>query len=80
MSARRDALLTESPSVQDPWAMASIRSAPRKGENFELSDDLNSEYRENPEDAFKRVIASVTVQKWSVLVLSVFASHPRTRR
>lgn len=40
----------------------SIR-APRKGENYELSIDLNSEYREKRKDAIKRVIASMTVGK-----------------
>lgn len=40
----------------------SIR-APRKGENYELSVDLNSEYREKRKDAIKRVIASMTVGK-----------------
>ena len=39
--------------------------APRKGENFELSVDLNSEYREKRKDAIKRVIASMTVGKGS---------------
>ncbi|KAF8637098.1 hypothetical protein AX17_003003 [Amanita inopinata Kibby_2008] len=37
--------------------------APRKGENYELSVDLNSEYREKRKDAIKRVIASMTVGK-----------------
>ncbi|KAG1774766.1 adaptin N terminal region-domain-containing protein [Suillus placidus] len=32
--------------------------APRKGENYELSVDLNSEYRDKRKDAIKRVIAS----------------------
>ncbi|KAK2465515.1 hypothetical protein APHAL10511_002407 [Amanita phalloides] len=36
---------------------------PRKGENYELSVDLNSEYREKRKDAIKRVIASMTVGK-----------------
>jgi AP-1 complex subunit beta-1 len=40
----------------------SIR-APRKGENYELSVDLNSEYRDKRKDAIKRVIASMTVGK-----------------
>ncbi|TEB33716.1 clathrin binding protein [Coprinellus micaceus] len=40
----------------------SIRG-PRKGENYELSVDLNSEYREKRKDAIKRVIASMTVGK-----------------
>ncbi|KAL0952773.1 hypothetical protein HGRIS_007000 [Hohenbuehelia grisea] len=40
----------------------SIR-APRKGENYELSVDLNSEYKEKRKDAIKRVIASMTVGK-----------------
>ncbi|KAI0742468.1 clathrin binding protein [Daedaleopsis nitida] len=41
----------------------SIRAAPRKGENFELAADLNSEYKEKRKDAIKRVIANMTVQK-----------------
>jgi AP-1 complex subunit beta-1 len=40
----------------------SIR-APRKGENYELSIDLNSEYKEKRKDAIKRTIASMTVGK-----------------
>ena len=36
---------------------------PRKGENFELAADLNSEYKEKRKDAIKRVIANMTVQK-----------------
>ncbi|TFK29094.1 clathrin binding protein [Coprinopsis marcescibilis] len=40
----------------------SIRG-PRKGENYELSVDLNSEYKEKRKDAIKRVIASMTVGK-----------------
>lgn len=43
--------------------MATMRAPPRKGENFELSADLNSEYREKRKDAIKRVIANMTVQK-----------------
>lgn len=43
--------------------MANIRAAPRKGENYELSADLNSEYREKRKDAIKKVIANMTVQK-----------------
>jgi len=43
----------------------SIR-APRKGENYELSVDLNSEYREKRKDAIKRTIASMTVGKGSL--------------
>jgi vesicle coat complex subunit len=39
------------------------RQAPRKGENYELSVDLNSEYRDKRKDAIKRVIASMTVGK-----------------
>ncbi|CAO1635804.1 unnamed protein product [Jaminaea pallidilutea] len=38
-------------------------NAPRKGENFELRADLNSEYRERRSDAIKRVIANMTVGK-----------------
>ncbi|KAI0705986.1 Adaptor protein complex beta subunit [Cerioporus squamosus] len=41
----------------------SMRAAPRKGENFELAADLNSEYKEKRKDAIKRVIANMTVQK-----------------
>ncbi|KAK7677182.1 hypothetical protein QCA50_019891 [Cerrena zonata] len=43
--------------------MASFRAPPRKGENFELSADLNSEYKDKRKDAIKRVIANMTVQK-----------------
>ncbi|KAH8102685.1 adaptin N terminal region-domain-containing protein [Cristinia sonorae] len=43
--------------------MATMRAPPRKGENFELSADLNSEYRDKRKDAIKRVIANMTVQK-----------------
>ncbi|KAI0753651.1 Adaptor protein complex beta subunit [Fomes fomentarius] len=43
--------------------MSSFRAAPRKGENFELAADLNSEYKEKRKDAIKRVIANMTVQK-----------------
>lgn len=44
----------------------SIRG-PRKGENYELSVDLNSEYRDKRKDAIKRVIASMTVGKGAYL-------------
>ena len=47
----------------------SIR-APRKGENYELSVDLNSEYRDKRKDAIKRVIASMTVGKGDKFNLS----------
>ncbi|EMD32810.1 hypothetical protein CERSUDRAFT_118510 [Gelatoporia subvermispora B] len=43
--------------------MSSFRAPPRKGENFELSADLNSEYREKRKDAIKKVIANMTVGK-----------------
>ena len=43
--------------------MSSLRAPPRKGENFELAADLNSEYKEKRKDAIKRVIANMTVQK-----------------
>lgn len=43
--------------------MSNIRAAPRKGENYELAADLNSEYREKRKDAIKKVIANMTVQK-----------------
>ncbi|KIM23562.1 hypothetical protein M408DRAFT_332287 [Serendipita vermifera MAFF 305830] len=39
------------------------RAAPKKGENYELRADLNSEYREKRKDAIKRVIANMTVGK-----------------
>ncbi|KAH7090848.1 clathrin binding protein [Auriculariales sp. MPI-PUGE-AT-0066] len=39
------------------------RTAPKKGENFELRADLNSEYRDKRKDAIKRVIANMTVGK-----------------
>jgi len=39
------------------------RAAPRKGENFELRAELNSEYRDRRSDAIKRVIANMTVGK-----------------
>ncbi|KAF9512450.1 hypothetical protein BS47DRAFT_1345377 [Hydnum rufescens UP504] len=39
------------------------RAAPKKGENFELRADLNSEYRDRRKDAIKRVIANMTVGK-----------------
>ncbi|EPQ30860.1 uncharacterized protein PFL1_01757 [Pseudozyma flocculosa PF-1] len=38
-------------------------NGPRKGENFELRADLNSEYRDRRKDAIKRVIANMTVGK-----------------
>jgi AP-1 complex subunit beta-1 len=40
-----------------------MTSRPRKGENYELSVDLNSEYRDKRKDAIKRTIASMTVGK-----------------
>ena len=43
--------------------MSGFRAPPRKGENFELAADLNSEYKEKRKDAIKRVIANMTVQK-----------------
>ncbi|KAH9031897.1 Adaptor protein complex beta subunit [Lactarius pseudohatsudake] len=39
------------------------RAAPKKGENFELRADLNSEYRDKRKDAIKKVIANMTVGK-----------------
>ncbi|KAI5453745.1 beta-adaptin [Naganishia albida] len=39
------------------------RAPPRKGENFELRAELNSEYRDRRADAIKRVIANMTVGK-----------------
>jgi vesicle coat complex subunit len=46
----------------------SIRG-PRKGENYELSVDLNSEYRDKRKDAIKRTIASMTVGKGTPHIL-----------
>ncbi|KAI0728818.1 adaptin N terminal region-domain-containing protein [Fomitopsis betulina] len=43
--------------------MSGFRGPPRKGENYELSADLNSEYKEKRKDAIKKVIANMTVQK-----------------
>ncbi|TCD62788.1 beta-adaptin [Steccherinum ochraceum] len=43
--------------------MSTFRGPPRKGENYELSADLNSEYQSKRKDAIKRVIANMTVQK-----------------
>ncbi|KAI9033274.1 Adaptor-related protein complex 1 beta 1 subunit [Hyaloraphidium curvatum] len=40
-----------------------VSSVPRKGENFELKSELNSEYRDRRKDAVKRVIANMTVGK-----------------
>jgi hypothetical protein len=58
----------------------SIR-APRKGENYELSVDLNSEYRDKRKDAIKRVIASMTVGKGAYSnpfsLVAVFISDSR---
>ena len=59
----------------------SIR-APRKGENYELSVDLNSEYRDKRKDAIKRTIASMTVGKgqsnaFNSLIIDL---EPRHRR
>lgn len=56
--------------------------APRKGENYELSVDLNSEYREKRKDAIKRVIASMTVGKGARVVHhpSLFAIPNRVSR
>ena len=53
--------------------MASFRAPPRKGENFELAADLNSEYKEKRKDAIKRVIANMTVQKGTLS--TVFAAR-----
>ncbi|KIJ42018.1 hypothetical protein M422DRAFT_68159 [Sphaerobolus stellatus SS14] len=38
-------------------------NVPKKGENYELRADLNSEYRDKRKDAIKRVIANMTVGK-----------------
>ncbi|KAJ6459803.1 adaptin N terminal region-domain-containing protein [Mycena vitilis] len=43
--------------------MSGAVRAPRKGENFELSIDLNSGWPEKRKDAIKRTIASMTVGK-----------------
>jgi len=57
----------------------SIR-APRKGENYELSVDLNSEYREKRKDAIKRVIASMTVGKGMWKFELSFTAYVDSRR
>jgi hypothetical protein len=44
---------------------------PRKGENYELSVDLNSEYRDKRKDAIKRTIASMTVGKGAAVTQSL---------
>lgn len=56
----------------------SIR-APRKGENYELSVDLNSEYRDKRKDAIKRVIASMTVGKGAAIHLGYPIRRPTFR-
>lgn len=56
----------------------SIR-APRKGENYELSVDLNSEYRDKRKDAIKRVIASMTVGKGTTIYLGYPPRQPTFR-
>lgn len=59
--------------------------APRKGENAELSADLNSQYRQVRKDAITRVIASMTVGKVffppipSPFARQVCSSHSSTR-
>ena len=62
--------------------MSGFRGPPRKGENYELSADLNSEYREKRKDAIKRTIASMTVGKgaWSARNASATLIPPRCQR
>ena len=55
--------------------MSGFRGPPRKGENYELSADLNSEYREKRKDAIKKVIANMTVQKGTCV--HPLLAHPR---
>lgn len=50
-------------SAQPGMSRPRFFNAPRKGENFELRADLNSEYRDRRKDAIKRVIANMTVGK-----------------
>ena len=50
-------------SFPRPFVLPMSLRAPRKGENYELGVDLNSEYRDKRKDAIKRVIASMTVGK-----------------
>ncbi|KAJ2444248.1 hypothetical protein GGF42_006372, partial [Coemansia sp. RSA 2424] len=38
-----------------------ILAALRKGENYELKTELNSEYKERRKEAVRRVIANMTV-------------------
>ena len=58
--------------------MSSFRAPPRKGENFELAADLNSEYRDKRKDAIKRVIANMTVGKGGCFLtpLTPLATNP----
>ena len=56
--------------------MSGFRAPPRKGENFELAADLNSEYKEKRKDAIKRVIANMTVQKGVYVPIHLFCESP----
>ncbi|KAJ2403216.1 beta-adaptin, partial [Coemansia sp. RSA 2530] len=40
-----------------------VLAALRKGENYELKTELNSEYKERRKEAVRRVIANMTVGK-----------------
>jgi vesicle coat complex subunit len=42
---------------------------PKKGENFELRADLNSQYKQTRKEAIKMTIASMTVGKVGSLIL-----------
>lgn len=46
-------------------------AAPKKGENFELRADLNSQYKDTRKEAIKMTIASMTVGKVSSLLDAV---------
>ncbi|KAG1789697.1 uncharacterized protein HD556DRAFT_1446710 [Suillus plorans] len=57
----------------------SMGRPPRKGENYELSVDLNSEYHNKRQDAIKHVIVSMTVGKGATLsrlICSTCLTHP----
>jgi hypothetical protein len=49
--------------LQQQTRQSRFFGAARKGENYELRADLNSEYRDRRKDAIKRVIANMTVGK-----------------
>jgi vesicle coat complex subunit len=69
--------------LQQQTRQSRFFGAARKGENYELRADLNSEYRDRRKDAIKRVIANMTVGKVRLSALSPTATRslmcpPRT--